>query len=75
MRGRNTEHQTRQHDRASRRANVKDAFNAPSADAVRGARDIILLDDVVTTGATLAAARSTLLRAGARNVLCVAVAH
>lgn len=35
---------------------------------------ILLVDDVVTTGATLAAASTALLRAGARTVVCFAVA-
>ncbi len=38
-------------------------------------RNIILIDDVTTTGSTLAEARRTLLKAGARHVLAFAVAH
>jgi ComF family protein len=38
-----------------------------------GAR-VLLLDDVVTTGATMAAAGRTLLEAGAGDVVCLAVA-
>lgn len=59
--------------RAARRRNMADAF------AVRpGARipaRIWLVDDVVTTGATLAEAARTLRRAGAREVLGVCVAQ
>lgn len=40
---------------------------------IRG-RDIIVLDDIVTTGATLGEAKRALLQAGARAVICVAVA-
>ncbi len=36
---------------------------------------IILIDDVVTTGATLSEARKTLLRAGAKNVYAFVIAH
>ncbi len=35
---------------------------------------VLLVDDVVTTGATLVAARTALLRAGAGSVVCVAAA-
>lgn len=35
---------------------------------------VLLVDDVVTTGATLVAARSALLQAGAGSVVCVAAA-
>jgi len=40
---------------------------------LRGLR-VLVVDDVVTTGATLRAARSALIVAGARHVTCVAVA-
>ncbi len=39
---------------------------------VRG--DILVIDDVVTTGATLRAAEAALVRAGARHVRCLAAA-
>ena len=35
---------------------------------------MLLVDDVVTTGATLLAARNALLRAGVGTVVCVAAA-
>lgn len=38
-------------------------------------RNIIVFDDIVTTGATLASARRTLLSAGAKQVISVALAH
>ncbi|HEY6908619.1 MAG TPA: phosphoribosyltransferase family protein [Myxococcales bacterium] len=52
-------------DRASRALNVRGAF-APSAE-VRGLR-VCLIDDVLTTGATAAAAAEALLSAGAARV-------
>jgi ComF family protein len=58
--------------RDERAANVRGAF---AADAVRVAdRHVALLDDVVTTGATAAAAAQALLEAGAKcvDVWCVA---
>jgi ComF family protein len=38
-------------------------------------RDVILIDDVSTTGATFAAAKVALLKAGARRVIGFALAH
>lgn len=57
---------------SQRDANVRGAFAAD--DSVRGAR-IALVDDVMTTGATLAEAARTLLRAGAARVECWVVAR
>jgi len=74
VRVRDTKSQVRVHDRTARRNNVHNAFCIPNRKAIEG-RDIVLVDDVVTTGATMGAARAVLIAAGARNVLCVAVAH
>ncbi len=59
-------------DREARRLNVEGAF-AVSA-GVRGAR-VLLIDDVVTTGATLGALRAACLDAGAESVGAAALAR
>ena len=59
-------------DRAARARNVEGAFAAGAA--VRGL-DLLLVDDVVTTGATADAAARALLAAGARSVRVAALAR
>ena len=63
-------------DRRHRAANVAEAFvvRAGARGAVQG-RWVVLVDDVVTTGATLSAAAVALLDAGALAVSAIAVAR
>ena len=57
---------------AQRRANVLGAYRAVPA-ALTGKR-ILLLDDIVTTGATVSECARMLLSAGAKEVHCAAIA-
>jgi ComF family protein len=52
---------------AARRANVRDAFRVPRPSEVRGRR-LLLVDDVLTTGATVGSAARALRAAGATAV-------
>lgn len=60
--------------RAERLANVRGAFRVRDRAAVEGRR-IALIDDVMTTGATLDACARALKRAGAKTVIAVTLAR
>ncbi len=72
MRKRNTRSQTKL-DVAQRVENVSGAFQVNHPEEIWGRR-IILVDDVITTGATADACSRSLLDAGAKEVLVAAVA-
>lgn len=59
--------------REQRRANVLGAYQAVGPDAWAGKR-ILILDDIITTGATVSECARVLQTAGAAKVLCAAVA-
>ena len=58
---------------AERRANVLGVYKVPEGAQIRGKR-VLLLDDIVTTGATASECARVLLTAGAKEVLFAAVA-
>lgn len=58
---------------AARRANVLGVYEAAEPDHLQGKR-VLLVDDICTTGATLAECARTLRTAGAAKVVCVAAA-
>lgn len=58
---------------AERRANVLGVYRAVDPERIRGKR-VLLLDDIVTTGATASECARILLTAGAEEVLFAAVA-
>lgn len=66
--------QTKARTRDERAKNISGAFEAPEPHRVVN-RDILIIDDVITTGATIREAARVLRAAGARSVRCFALAH
>ena len=58
----------------ARRRNVQRAFAVPDSQSVKGRR-VLLVDDVITTGATAEACARALKRAGAAEVHVLALAR
>ena len=57
-----------------RRLNVRGAFTVPEPSAVAG-QNVLVVDDIMTTGATARAVAQALLRAGAANVWVATLAR
>ena len=73
---RNNRPQSRIHGQAQRRANVLGVYRPVNPQNLKDCR-ILLLDDIVTTGATAGECARVLLTAGAKEVHCgfLAAAH
>lgn len=65
-----TQHLLRREERA---ANVRGVYSA--AGSAQEGKTVLLVDDIVTTGATLSECAAVLLRSGAKEVICAAAAH
>jgi ComF family protein len=74
VRSRSTPSPGRMHSAKARRRNVQRAFQVPDPARIRGKR-VLLLDDVLTTGATAEACSRALKRAGAAKVHVLALAR
>jgi competence protein ComFC len=61
-------------DKRQRFTNLKNAFQVAGLKDIKD-KTIILVDDVCTTGATFLEAAKTLLKSGAKQVICVALAR
>lgn len=70
---RNTVPQIKMHNRTQRLENIKGAFVCADAQAVQG-KTVILVDDVTTTGGTLAECARAVRQAGARSVIAFVIA-
>jgi ComF family protein len=57
-----------------RKKNIKKAFDIRSRDPIEG-KDIILVDDVFTTGATVKECSRVLKKAGAKDIFVITLAH
>ena len=70
---RNNKQQSRITGSAERRANVLGVYRVTHPEDIRGKR-ILLLDDILTTGATAGECARVLLTAGAKEVHCAVIA-
>lgn len=69
-----TEHQARIEDRSKRLKNIIGSFAVKNGELIKN-KNIILIDDVTTTGATLHEAKKMLGQASARKVIAFTIAH
>jgi len=69
-----TKQQTKTRSRSERKKNLCGCFAVKNKEKIKG-RNIILIDDIVTTGATIFEAQKALTRSGARKVIAFTVAH
>ncbi len=69
-----TEHQARIKNRQERLKNIIDTFAISNQEKIQN-KNIILIDDVVTTGATLKEARKILKQNGAKKIIAFTIAH
>jgi competence protein ComFC len=69
-----TKHQAQIEDRKERLKNIVGSFAVKDPEKIKK-RNIILIDDITTTGATLREAKKVLKQVGARKIVAFTVAH
>ncbi len=76
IKNKETKHQAHIKDRKERLENLKGSFsiNTENTDKIKN-KNIILIDDVFTTGATLNEAKKILKKFGARKIIAFTIAH
>jgi competence protein ComFC len=67
-------HQALTENKKERLKNIIDSFSVVDSSKIKG-KNIILIDDVITTGATLNEAKKTLKKYGARKIVAFTIAH
>lgn len=71
---RETEAQITIKNRSKRLLNLRNTYETKGGMGLTGA-NVFVIDDVITTGSTMLEARRALISAGAKQVICLAVAH
>lgn len=71
----NTPHQSRARNRQERLNNLKNTFEVKNPDLNLADFSFLLIDDVITTGATMTESFRALEEAGAKRIMGVAIAH
>ncbi len=61
-------------ERSKRKENVENIFGVKNGEELRG-KTVVLIDDVITTGATIADAKRALKEFKPKRILAIAVAH
>ena len=69
-----TKQQTKTRNRSERKNNLRGCFAVKHQEKIKG-KNIILIDDIVTTGATISEARKVLKMFGAKKIIAFTVAH
>ncbi|MBI2627456.1 ComF family protein [Candidatus Nomurabacteria bacterium] len=69
-----TKHQARIENRAERLKNIIGSFAIKNGELLKN-KNIILIDDITTTGATLSEARKILKQSGVKKIIAFTVAH
>ncbi len=67
IRVKNTKPQTETENREKRKTNIKNAFKCSNSSSIKG-KNILLIDDIYTSGATMEEAAQTLKKAGAKRI-------
>ena len=74
IKNRHTESQTKTISRNERLKNLTHSMEVLDTTTIKD-EGVIIIDDVTTTGSTLAEARRALNKVGIRKILCISVAH